>query len=129
MNNYNINMNNDNELLDETIEKINAGEKFTPISNFKNDDEARRYFAAIANNERRLINAARAKISASEEAKNQATRQRIEDQQRNEALTRWKMAGGDAATFEAAWPQLQRQMLMNAATQQQQAAPAFTVRF
>ena len=73
MNNYNINMNNDNELLDETIEKINAGEKFTPISNFKNDDEARRYFAAIANNERRLINAARAKISASEEAKNQAT--------------------------------------------------------
>lgn len=118
-----------NNEFDQTVEKINAGEKFVPIQNFKNEDERQRYFAAIAVNERRLIQAAREKISASEEAKSQATRQRIADQQRAEALSRWKMAGGDAATFEAAWPQLQQQMLMNAVTKQQQVTPAFGARF
>ena len=109
-------MNNDNELLEETIAKINAGEKFTPISHFKNDDEARRYIAAINAKEARLTQALREKISASEDAKIEATRQRIVDQQRAEALAKWKMAGGDEATFAEAWPQIQREMLVRAAT-------------
>lgn len=117
-----------NELLDETIKKINAGETFTPISNFKNDDERAQYFAAIANNEQRLIKAARAKEGATEAAKSEATRQRVIDQQRNEALSKWKAAGGDEATFAATWPQIQQQMLINAATAKP-TAPAFSARF
>ena len=105
-----------NELFEETIEKINAGEKFTPISHFKNDDEARRYIAAINAKEQRLTQALREKISASEDAKIEATRQRIVDQQRAEALAKWKMAGGDESTFAEAWPQIHQQMLISAAT-------------
>lgn len=105
-----------NNELEETIEKINAGEKFTPISSFKNDDEARRYIAAINAKEARLTQALREKIIATDTAKSEATRQRIADQQRAEALAKWKAAGGDAATFEAAWPQIHQQMLISAAT-------------
>lgn len=113
-----------NELLDDTIKKINAGEAFTPISSFKNDDERARYFAAIASNERRLMNAARAREGASEAAKSEAARQRVIDQQRNEALSKWKAAGGDEATFAATWPQIYQQMLISAATTKP-TAPAF----
>ena len=105
-----------NELFDETIEKINAGEKFTPISHFKNDDEARRYIAAINAKEQRLTQALREKVIADDTAKSEATRQRVIDGQKAEALAKWKMAGGDAATFEAAWPQIHQQMLISAAT-------------
>ena len=105
-----------NELLEETIEKINAGEKFTPISNFKNDDEARRYIAAINAKEARLTQALREKTLADDAAKSEATRQRIVDGQKTEALAKWKAAGGDAATFAEAWPQIQREMLVRAAT-------------
>ena len=105
-----------NELFDETIKKINAGETFTPITRFATDDEARRYIAAINAKEQRLTQALREKISASEDAKIEATRQRIVDQQRAEALAKWKMAGGDEATFAEAWPQIQREMLVRAAT-------------
>ena len=105
-----------NELFDETIKKINAGETFTPITRFATDDEARRYIAAINAKEQRLTQALREKISASEDAKSQAARQRIVDQQRAEALAKWKMAGGDESTFAEAWPQIHQQMLISAAT-------------
>ena len=105
-----------NELFDETIKKINAGETFTPVTRFNNDDEARRYIAAINAKEARLTQALREKISASEDAKIEATRQRVVDLQKAEALNKWKMAGGDEATFAEAWPQIQREMLVRAAT-------------
>ena len=105
-----------NELFDETIKKINAGDPFTPVTRFSTDDEARRYIAAINAKEARLTQALREKIIATDTAKSEATRQRIAGQQRAEALAKWKMAGGDAETFEAAWPQIHQQMLVRAAT-------------
>ena len=117
-----------NELLNETIKKINSGEQFTPISDFKNDDESRRYFAAIAANEARLINAVRAKERADEAAKIEALRQRVIDSQKAEALKKWKAAGGDELTFAATWPQIRQQMLIDAATAKPK-TPAFNTRF
>ena len=111
-----------NELLEETIAKINAGEKFTPISSFKNDDEARRYIAAINAKEARLTQALREKIIATDTAKSEATRQRVIDGQKTEALAKWKAAGGDEATFAEAWPQIHQQMLISAATKPTRAA-------
>ena len=105
-----------NELFDETIKKINAGETFTPVTRFGTDDEARRYIAAINAKEARLTQALREKVIAIDVAKSEATRQRVIETQKAEALTRWKMAGGDAETFEAAWPQIHQQMLVRAAT-------------
>ena len=105
-----------NELFDETIKKINAGDPFTPITRFATDDEARRYIAAINAKEARLTQALREKTLADDTAKIEATRQRIIDGQKAEALIKWKAAGGDAATFAEAWPQIQQQLLMNAAT-------------
>lgn len=105
-----------NNELEETIEKINAGEKFTPISSFKNDDEARRYIAAINAKEARLTQALREKTLAIDTAKSEATRQRIIDGQKTEALAKWKAAGGDEATFAEAWPAIFQQMLISAAT-------------
>lgn len=105
-----------NELLDETIKKINAGEPFTPVTRFNTDDEARRYIAAINAKEQRLTQAVREKVIATDTAKSEATRKRIIDQQRNEALNKWKAAGGDEATFAEAWPQIQQQMLISAVT-------------
>ena len=105
-----------NELLDETIKKINAGDPFTPVTRFNTDDEARRYIAAINAKEQRLTQAVREKVIAADTAKSEATRQRVIDGQKTAALTRWKMAGGDEATFAEAWPQIHQQMLINAAT-------------
>ena len=105
-----------NELLDETIKKINAGEPFTPVTRFNTDDEARRYIAAINAKEQRLTQAVREKTLAVDTAKSEATRKRIIDTQKTEALTRWKMAGGDEATFAEAWPQIHQQLLISAAT-------------
>ena len=105
-----------NELLDETIKKINAGETFIPVTRFSNDDEARRYIAAINAKEARLTQALRDKVIAADTAKSEATRQRVVDLQKAEALNKWKMAGGDEATFAEAWPQIQREMLVRAAT-------------
>ena len=105
-----------NELFDETIKKINAGETFTPVTRFSTDDEARRYIAAINAKEARLTQALRDKVIAADTAKSEATRQRIIDGQKTEALAKWKMAGGDEATFAEAWPQIQQQMLIRAAT-------------
>ena len=117
-----------NEILDETIRKINAGEQFTPISVFKDGDESRRYFAAIAANEQRLIKAARAKASADEAAKVEAARQRVTDLQKAEALKKWKAAGGDESTFAATWPEIRQRMLIDAATAKP-TPPAFDTRF
>ncbi len=105
-----------NELLEETIKKINAGDPFTPVTRFGTDDEARRYIAAINAKEQRLTQALREKVIASDVAKSEATRQRIIETQKTEALTRWKMAGGDEATFVEAWPLIRQQMLISAAT-------------
>ena len=105
-----------NELFDETIKKINAGETFTPVTRFGTDDEARRYIAAINAKEARLTQALREKIIAADTAKSEATRQRVIDGQKAAALIKWKMAGGDAATFEAAWPDIFQQILISAAT-------------
>lgn len=105
-----------NELFDETIKKINAGETFTPVTRFSNDDEARRYIAAIEAKEARTRQALREKTLADDTTKIEATRQRIIDGQKTEALAKWKAAGGDAATFEAAWPDIFQQILISAAT-------------
>ena len=105
-----------NELFDETIKKINAGDPFTPVTRFSNDDEARRYIAAINAKEARLTQALREKTLADDTAKIEATRQRVIDGQKTAALAKWKAAGGDAATFAEAWPQIQREMLISAAT-------------
>ena len=105
-----------NELLEETIKKINAGETFTPVTRFNTDDEARRYIAAINAKEQRTRLALREKTLADDAAKIEATRQRVVDLQKTEALNKWKMAGGDEAAFAEAWPQIQREMLVRAAT-------------
>ena len=105
-----------NELLEETIAKINAGEKFTPVTRFATDDEARRYIAAIVAKEQRLNQALREKAIATDTAKSEATRQRIAETQKAAALAKWKAAGGDDATFAEAWPQIRQQMLISAAT-------------
>lgn len=105
-----------NELLDETIKKINAGEPFTPVTRFNTDDDARRYIAAINAKEQRLTQAVREKVIAADTAKSEATRKRIIETQKTEALNKWKAAGGDEATFAEAWPQIHQQMLISAAT-------------
>ena len=105
-----------NELLEETIKKINAGETFTPVTRFNTDDEARRYIAAINAKEQRTRLALREKTLADDAAKIEATRQRVIDGQKAEALIKWKMAGGDEAAFAEAWPLIHQQMLISAAT-------------
>ena len=100
--------------LEQTINAINACEKFTPITIFDSEADKRRYRAAIEANEQRLQNAVRQKLISEDVNKSDATRQKLIDAQ--QALTKWKAAGGDESAFAEAWPDIQRQLLINAAS-------------
>lgn len=102
--------------LEQTINAINAGEKFTPITIFDSEADKQRYRAAIAANERRLQAAVRQKLISEDVAKSDATRQKLIDAQKQQALTKWKLAGGDESAFDEAWPDIQRQLLISAAS-------------
>ena len=102
--------------FEQTILAIDAGEKFTPITVFDSEDDKRRYRAAIAANEQRLQAAVRQKLISEDVAKSDASRQKLIDAKKQQALTKWKLAGGDEASFAEAWPDIQRQLLINAAS-------------
>jgi len=102
--------------FEQTISAINAGEKFTPLTTFDSEDDKRRYRDAIEANERRLQAAVRQKLISEDVAKSDATRQKLIDAQKQQALTKWKLAGGDESAFNEAWPDIQRQLLISAAS-------------